>query len=266
MRTWLPISLTVVGLMAVTWGIFAQTTTASDAAADGFYVANSVITDGAKSPKAQSLTVFAGDRVYDFSIAGSRVVIFDAESGQVMLLDKQRKLKTEIGTADLEAAREELRVWCEKRADPIARFIANPRFKVEKLEGQVAFLADAMEYHVDTQKSEQAKAAENYRDFSDAMIGLAVVSQSSPIPPLARLAVNNELAQLDVLPASVSFKVKPRAAGERSLHFRTHHAVGWQLRPEDKQLVRDARGYEEKFREVHLNEFFGRREAALGAR
>lgn len=266
MKTWLPVSLTVVALMAVTWGIYAQSTNSKAAAIEGFYVANSVQPDGAKSAKAQSQTIFAGSRAYDFSVAGPRVVIFDAEQGQVVMLDTQRKVKTELGTADLEAAREELRTWCEKRADSIARFIANPRFKVQADDERIAFLSDEMEYQVDTQKSSQADAAAKYRKFSDAMIGLAVVSQASSIPPLARLAVNHRLQARDALPTSVSVTIQPRAAGDRPLQFRSHHVIGWTLRPQDQKRVREATGYEKTFRSVDLQTFFNRRDNVLGAR
>jgi hypothetical protein len=252
--------------MAVTWGIFAQSTATVPKDAPGFYVANAVLADGAKQPRAQSLTIFAANKVYDVSLAGSQIVIFDAKEELVVLLDKQRKTKTEIGLADLEAAREQLREWCLKQADPVLRFCGRPKFKLQSAENRLAFLADEIEYLVDTADGGQGEAAAEYREFSDAMVGLAVVAQSSPIPPLARLIVNRELEKNGVLPVSVSVKLQPRGAGEHALHFRTHHTIGWQLRAQDQQLVRDANAYERDFRRVSVDEFFGRGESALSAR
>ena len=266
MKYWLPISVTAVVLSAVTWNIFAQATDATKKEPRGFYVANSILAEGTKSPKARSLTIFTDSKVYDVGVAGSQLVTFDGQQGEIVLLDKKRKVKTVIGTRDLEAARERLRQWCLKQADPVLQFSGKPRFKIEKSDKGMDFRADEIEYLIDTMAGGSPEAATQYRQFSDAMVGLAVVTKSSPVPPLARLVVNRELEKHGVLPASVSVKMQARSVGDPSLHIRTHHAVGWNLRPQDQQLVRDAESFEQSFREVSLDVYFGRVRQAQASR
>ena len=265
MRTWLPVSLTVLALMAVTWGIFAQSTDTAAAGARGFYVANSVALADEAAPKARSLTIFADQRAYDISVAGSGIVIFDAKQQQVVLLDKKRKVKTSIAVTALEAAREQFRTWCLKQADPVLRFCGRPQFDIQKTDQRVEFLAEELEYLMDTTSGETQEAAKLYREFSDAMVGLAVVNQSSPVPPLARLVVNRELAKDGLLPVSVGVKMKARTTGDPALHIRTHHTIGWQLRANDQKLLSDINTYERTFRRVNLNEFLGRNIQTLSA-
>ncbi len=271
MKIWLTVSLTIVTLLAMTWGILAQQANSSTKrVVNGFagaYVENSILLDGAKSPKAQSLTIFRGGLVYDVSVGGPRVVIFDSEQGQLVLLDKDRKIKTEIRTADLEAAREQLRKWCLKQADSVLRFCGKPDFEIDESNRRLAFRASEMQYVVDTIDTPDKQFAAEYRKFSDAMVGLAVIGQTSPIPPLARLAVNRELARRGVMPSSVAVEVRPTFAAVRpAIKIRSHHTVGWKLRPWDLQLIDQIHTYEREFRRVDLNEFLGRPAAQAALR
>ena len=268
MKTWRIALLTVVALTAAPWGVFAQTAKsgAKSTGAEG-YVENSIAVDGAKSPKPQSLTIFSGGLIYDVSVKGNRVVVFNPETGQLVLLDKGRKIKTEISTTDLDAARAQLREWCLKQADSVLQFCGKPKFELEESDGQLAFRASEMQYLVNTIEPRDKQIAEDYRKFSDAMVGLAVIGQTSPIPPLARLAINRELAQRGVMPSSVAVEVRPKSAAVRqTLKIRSHHTIGWKLRPWDLRMAQEADNYSRDFRSVEINEFLARPTAKTASR
>ena len=271
MKTWLTVSLSIAALAAVTFGILAQRANSATGrvitGTDGTYVENSIHVDGTKSPKPQSLTIFHNGSAYDVSVGGSRIVIFDGQADRIVLLDKQRKIKTEVGTGDLEAARERLRSWCLKQADSVLRFCGKPAFEIKQSEGQLAFLASEMQYVVDTVEPADKQTAAEYRNFSDAMVGLAVIGQTSPVPPLARLAVNRELARRNVMPTSVAVEVRPQSdAVRRSMKIRSHHKIGFELRQKDIDLLGQILAYQRDFKRVHLNEFLGRKVTQAAAR
>jgi len=268
MKTALTALLTTLALTAVTWGYFAQTANSVEKDPGTFaYVENSIVAGGAKSPKPQSLTIFYSGLIYDVSVKGNRVVIFDPEKGQLTLLDKGRKIKTRISTADLDAARAQLREWCSKQADSVLRFCGKPSFELVESDGQLTFRASEMQYLVNTVEPRDKQVAEDYRKFSDAMVGLAVIGQTSPIPPLARLAVNRELAKRGVMPSSVAVEVRPNSAAIRqTLKIRSHHTIGWKLRPKDVELTTQVETYNRDFRSVAIHEFLGRPAAKTAAR
>ena len=142
MKIWLTLSLSVVVVLSTTRGVLAQQDESSTKkSSTGHYVENSILTEGAKSAKPQSLTIFSNGLVYDVSVGGTRVVIFNPAQGKLVLLDKRRKVKTEIHTADLKAAREELRAWCLKQADSVLRFCAKPKFEIIRSDHRLEFRA-----------------------------------------------------------------------------------------------------------------------------
>src|SRR6266700_184172 len=66
------------------------------AVADDFRVESKVYAGKDDAPSGESLTLFAGDRAYDFLSSPQEITVFDFSRDEIALLDPVRKVRTEL--------------------------------------------------------------------------------------------------------------------------------------------------------------------------
>lgn len=241
---------------AAGWAVFARQAATSDARESVcFRVENAVFIQG-NDQALKSETIFHNGVAYDFSKESGRVTIFDTIDGRLVLIDTKRKSKTELTTVDLEAAARKLTTWCRKQDDPTLKFAAKPQFRVDEADGAINFRSPVVTYAVktaDSSTTDAADVAQQYKQFSDAMVRLSIIGGPSGVPPLVRLPVNAELERRGVMPAEVSVASHDRA---RTVNVRSQHVFGWQLTPSDEQRIEKARMLQNVAESVPASTFF----------
>ncbi len=211
--------------------------------ADDFRIESKVYVGKETEPATESLTLFRGERVYDFLSKPGETTVFNKPRGQVILLDPVRKVRTEIKTDKLFAFSEELKSWAAKQTDPFLKFAADPRFeqKLDQASGELLFTSPFMTYRVATMKANTDEVAQQYLEFSDSYARLNAITNPGSVPPLPRLAVNAALFKTSSIPERVQMTMPARQRfGGKTTTMKSEHSVAWRLLESDLQKINEA--------------------------
>src|SRR5438046_252777 len=99
------------------------------ARAEEFRIESKVFTAKEEAPVSESLTLFDDGRVYDFLSLPSEITLFDLSRGRIVLMDPDRKLRTELTTDELNTFIEQLRTRAARQTDRLLKFAADPKFE-----------------------------------------------------------------------------------------------------------------------------------------
>lgn len=214
------------------------------AAAADFHVDSKVFKVGEQKPIIETTTVFVKGTVYDFlsdpnESRDPEVTILDTQRQRFIVIDPQRKLKTEVKLEDVTEFTKNLRLGAAGAKDPILNFLANPQF-VEKVDGdQLEFSSSWMIYRLKTMPSKSEEISKQYAEFSHWHGQLNVMVNPGSLPPFGRMLVNKKLEELGVLPTEIYMTLSPKGP-ERKLIIRAEHRFQWTLLESDRKKVDDA--------------------------
>jgi len=121
-------SYTCIVLAAV--GVFGvMASRAGPASGEDFRVDNVVYAGDQKEPSSESTTIFRDGVAYDFLKTPPETVVFDRAAGRFVLLNLTHRTRTELATRDVAAFVDRLQSLAAKSADPLAKFLAEPKFE-----------------------------------------------------------------------------------------------------------------------------------------
>ncbi len=126
------------------------------AAADDFRIESKVFAGTETSASSESLTLFSGNRAYDFISAPHEITIFDFSRDEIVLLDSTRKVRTEMNTEKLNSFSDQLRTRAARQTDPLLKFAAPIRQFEESHDddGWLMFKSPSLTYRVQAAKIE----------------------------------------------------------------------------------------------------------------
>lgn len=224
-----------------------------------FKVATKVfVGEEAEEPVSENTTRFRGGLVYDFASDGGAISIFNTETGRFILLDKTRRIKTELSTRELLAYAQWVRNKSKEADDKLLRFCCSPNFKVEPAEGPHTwkFGSDVLTYRVTYDDSVDEEIAGQYRNFCDWFARLNSLTHPGSIPPFARMEVNAHLEQHRAVPAQVYLNVAPHPRfGKRELFVRSEHDFRPGLTNSDVTEIEKAERYLVTFKATSLETY-----------
>ena len=231
-------------------GLVLCVTIATAARATDFRVHTTVAAEGETQPLSSNLTIFLGQVVYDFPLDSSHeVTVFDSQTGQFTLLDRQRQRKCILAGDELLRVTDAIQQRAKLTRNPRIRFAANPAFQ-ETFDPDTLRLTLAGEhltYVAIGTRPELPTVAEQYRGFADWFARLNAVRY--PRPPAARLQLNEAIYRRKMVPERVSRKVPERQT------LSSTHVFAWRLVAEDRQRVEMAQGWSRKYRAVPFDQF-----------
>ena len=235
--------------------LFAFVTTV--AVAEDFRIETKVYVGDEEEPVSKSTTLFQGGIVYDFLATPEQIAVFrkpgGGQSGRFILLDVERRVRTELSTDQLAGAMNKLRNWAARQRDPFLKFAANPQFEesFDRETGQLLLASHEESYTIKTESSDARTAMAEYREFLDWYARLNTLIHAGP-PPEPRLQVNAALARYQVVPV----KVELARAGEKE-KLRAEHEFAWLLSKKDLGKIDDARAAIVAYRQVDNEQFLG---------
>jgi hypothetical protein len=224
---------------------------------EDFRIESKVYAGKDKQPVSQSTTLFRAGIVYDYLAEPPRVAVFDKARGRFILLDTQRRLKTEVKTDEVTAFTKGLQELTSRGSDAFLKFQANPIFEpqLDEKTGELVLSSQSMTYRLETIKAQSDEAAQQYREFSDWYTRLNAMINPGINPPFARLAVNDELARRGLIASEVSLTVASHVPSANRGPLRSEHRFAWRLLPRDLSRIADTGNQLASFKSVTLAEF-----------
>jgi hypothetical protein len=225
------------------------------ASAEDFRIETKVYAGDDEKPVSETTTLFIDGVVYDFLAEPEQTCVFrkpgGGKPGRFILLDPERRLRTELTTPQLAGAMEKLRTWAAQQKDPFLRFAANPDFEesFEAESGKLVLSSHFESYTVETTPAEEPDALADYREFLDWYTQLNTLMDAGP-PPEPRLRLNSALARHRVIPV----KVELTRAGEKK-PLRAEHDFTWRLSQQDHERIDNANEALASYRKVSNDEF-----------
>jgi len=206
------------------------------ATAEDFRIDSKIYSGKGTEPISQSVTLFRAGIIYDYLVEPKRVAVFDKPRQRFILLDPERKLRTEIKTAEVARFMSELEQYATTHGNAFVKGMLDPKFAADMNEktGELLLVGDSLTYRLDTIKPESSEVVQQYREFSDWYARLNAMTTPGVIPPFARFLVNEELAGRGLIPERVQLTIPPRVSTVgREISLRSEHHVTWRLIPKD---------------------------------
>lgn len=228
---------------------------------EDFRVENRVFVNANKEPAAESTTLFHRGVVYDFLNKPAEVTVFDPVENRFILLDVERKLKTQLSTKTIHEALDRLKRLADKSKDPKIQFLYHPAFKesVDQKTDELVFEAGVITYRVKGEPAGSAELAHQYRQFSDAYARLNTYLRPGSRPPFARLIVNEAIEKRKEIPSQILLTVKlRRGLSFRKNNLRSEHRLIKRLLESDRRRIAQAGEQMASFTEVGFREYEGR--------
>jgi hypothetical protein len=228
------------------------------ARSDDFRVESKVFDGKNKQPSSENVTLFRAGVVYDYLADPPQVAVFDNAKNRFILLDTERKLRTELKTAEVLAFSGQLQAQAAKSSSEIIKFLAEPKFEstFDAESGQLVLTSSLLSYRVSTAKPKIAEFANQYREFSDWYARLNAITSPGSTPPFARLALNAELATRGLTPTQVQLTVRDKAPyAWRGLSLSSEHQFAWKLLPRDLERIDETGRQMASFKVVKFADF-----------
>jgi hypothetical protein len=231
------------------------------AAGQDFRVDTEMFKNQDRAPYAQTLTIFAEGIVYDFCLTEPlETMVFDARRGRFTLLDETRKVKASVTTQELLDFCLALEDQAAKGKDRLFAFCAVPQFETTEKDvernGQthveLRLAGKPLTYVAVGQRPERKEAILAYRHFTDWCVRLNATWPGN-LPAGARLALNQALAEHELLPLEISRTTYDNAG--RKLETKSQHLVNWTLSGEDRKKIDRAADMMAAFRAISYDEY-----------
>ncbi|MGI9455286.1 MAG: hypothetical protein ACR2NU_01925 [Aeoliella sp.] len=238
-------------LLATTFLLFTSTAWATD-----FRIETKVFANEEEIPISQNTTLFQAGVVYDFLESPRRVAIFRHERGDepglFLLIDPERRLKTEMTTDRIDAAIDKLTTWAAEQKNPLLRFAAEPQLEetFDKESGVLTLTGSRMSYRLSTTPTGQREVWDDLSAYFNEYAKLNCLL-SSAMPPLPRLEVNKALARHRIVPVEVNLSL----ADPEQTSLRAEHLFTWRLSKDDRAQIAMVGEQLVNFRDVSNAEF-----------
>ncbi len=246
MRPWIVAGLLGVALL----GAFAV-----GALAEDFRIETKIFVGKEEEPVSTATTLFYRGVVYDFIKEPKQTAVFSkpraGKAGRFILLDPERRVKTELSTDQVADAMNKLRNWASRQRDPFLKFAANPQFNesFDRETGQLLLASHEESYTIKSKAADTPEGLAEYREFLDWYTRLNTLLTAGP-PPEPRLQVNAALARYQIVPVSVELARQ----GEKE-KLRAEHEFTWLLSKKDLGRIDDAGAALAAYRPVDNEEF-----------
>lgn len=227
---------------------------ASRCAAEDFRIETDVFVDDGKEPVVQTRTIFADGIVYDFLLTGvEEITVFDLDRKRLVLLDTQRKVKTELSLEGILSYVAQMRV---QLTDGNHEFLLAAEMKATDAEdGWLELTNGRVTYRAEGTAPKSKETAAAYQQFADWYARLNAMREGNP-PPFARIQLNAELASRGLIPQTIERTiVQKRSLPEKKQVLRSQHLANWRLSQTDRKQIDRAGMYLADFSAVSFREY-----------
>jgi hypothetical protein len=240
---------------------------AAPAGADEFRVHTKIFVGDEEEPASQNVTIFRDGLVYDCMQSPEEVALFDGPRQRFVLLNVERKLRTEIDFAQLETRIAGLRSLLRERADSdgqgsLHAFLLEPKFEPDMrmkedpdTKGFTMFLSPWFHYALKSEDIKTPTAAAQYAEFVARYTQLNAIRNPAM---LARLPINSHLAERSAVPTEIrltTYKKGPLGRMQELASYKSTHNVTWALSSEDRRKIDEVGKWLVTFKQVGYDEY-----------
>jgi len=222
---------------------------------DDFRLENRVFRGDVEQTNGRSTTIFHAGVVYDYLEQPAETTVFQRSQGRFILLDADRRLRTELTTTEVSAFTDQLQKRAVTHRDPLIRFMASPLFdeSLEPSTGHLVLASPQMTYRVALAPAGSGSTAEQYREFTDWYARLNTVLSPGARPPLARLMLNAALARHEATAREVRLTIS--TAESRQVVLRSEHRLVRPLAAADLERIEETWRSMESYKPVGFEQY-----------
>lgn len=256
---------------ATCWGVLAVTASVWSAVNAGrvcggqedFRVESKVFAGNDKEPRSESTTIFSQGVAYDYLQKPSEIVVFDPLRQRFILLDPNRRMRSELTTEEVLAINDNLRQWAGAQSDGFLKFVAAPKFEltVDERTGEMLFESPWVTYRVTGAEAESDSIVQQYREFSDWCTRLNTRLNPGYKLAMARLEVNDALQKRRQVPQTITLTMQvKRGLLPQKMTLRSEHQLIRRLVESDRDRIAQTSQYLAIFQPVSFEEYQKRSE------
>lgn len=226
--------------------------------AEDFRMENKVYAGAEREPAVESTTIFYNGAVYDFLKKPAEITVFDKDHRRFILMDTDRRMKTELAADEVAAFVERFRQRASDYTSPFAAFQVSPKFEqsYDTSSRELTFTSEWMTYRVVTADAGSKEVAGQYRMFADWQARLNTVINARAVPPFGRMVVNEELERREEIPKEVHLTLTPGGILPRKrITVRSEHQLIRQLVESDRARVQQAGQYMAIFQQASFDAY-----------
>ena len=243
-------------LMAIACGLLGPGPARSEN--DGFRVESKVFVGSEKEPKSENTTIFSKGVIYDYLKTPAETIVLDPARGRFILLDPNRRLRTELSTQEVLALTENLRQWAATQTDAFTRFLAAPSFEeqFDERTGEVILQSPWVTYRAAMIEPDNEAMAQQYREFCDWYTRLNARLTPGYKLVFARLAFNEAIQKRRQLPKEINLTVQlKKVFGTQKTVVRSEHQFVSHLVESDRDRITQTSQYMAIFQPVDFTEY-----------
>ncbi|MHB0957294.1 MAG: hypothetical protein ACYC0X_24725 [Pirellulaceae bacterium] len=222
--------------------------------AEEFRIETDIFIDQSKEPAIETLTIFSGGVVYDFLLTGvEEITIFDRDRNRLVLLDTQRKVKTELTLDGILAYIAQMKAHL---AEGHQEFLLGEEMTaVTDDEGWLSMSNGHVTYRAEGITPKARNATAEYQQFADWYARLNAMRQGNS-PPFVRIRLNSELSTRGLIPKTIERTiVQKRGIPDKKQTLRSQHLANWRLSQSDRKQIDRAGTFLADFPEVSFREY-----------
>jgi len=226
-------------------------------AEEGFRVESKVFFGSDKEPKTESTTIFCRGLVYDYLKSPAETIVLDAARGRFVLLDRERRVRTEVTTQEVLGLCENLRKWAAMQTDSYLKFLAAPTFEEQPDErtGELVFQSPWLTYRVTTADAESESVVRQYREFCDWYARLNARLNPGYKLVFARLAINEAICKHGQVPREITLALPRKALAFQKSTIRSEHQFISHLVESDRDRIAQTSQFMAIFKPVDFAEY-----------
>jgi hypothetical protein len=225
---------------------------------DGIRVESKIFLGSEKEPKAENTTIFFRGVVYDYLRNPPETIVLDISRGRFVLLDSNRRVRTEVSTDEVMTFTENFRRWAGTQTDALLKFLADPKFEelVDERSSDLLFQSPVVTYRVATVEADSDAVLQQYREFSDWYARLNARLNPGYKLVFARMALNEGLQKRRQLPREITLTMQPRKAFSfQKTVVRSEHQFIYHLVESDRDRIAQTGQFMAIFQSVDFTQY-----------
>lgn len=219
-----------------------------------FRVETDVYLDPNPEPIVQTLTIFSEGVVFDFLLTpAEEITVFDRRRERLVLMDTQRKVKTELSLESILGFVAEMKAYMNQHQREL--LLAEEVTAVTDEGGWLVFGNQRVTYRVEGTEPKDKDAALQYQQFADWYARLNAMRQGN-LPPFLRIQINSEVATRGLIPKTIERTIVHRqGVTDTKQVLRSQHLTTWRLSTTDRRHIDRASTLMATYPTVSFREF-----------